>query len=157
LEINHAGEYSISDSIDRIDFVQVTNMLKNAFWSTGIGIDKVRKGALNSALVLAAYHKHDSLVGYSRVISDKTRFAYILDVYVDEAHRKKGIARAMVKSALNHPDFTDIYQWLLITRDAHDVYRAAGFGPLPEPGKWMCILKPRPERQGTVRPMPQGE
>jgi GNAT superfamily N-acetyltransferase len=139
-------DYLISDSIDRIDFERVTRLLKDAFWSKDIGEAEVRKGAANSALVVAAHHAADGLAGYLRVISDKTRFAYILDVYVDEAHRGRGLARSMVRFALDHPEMTDVYQWILITRDAHDVYRAAGFEPLWEPGRWMSIWKPRPDR-----------
>jgi ribosomal protein S18 acetylase RimI-like enzyme len=146
MKIIHSEDYIINDSIERIDFDQVRNMLKNAFWSKDIGIEEIRKGASNSALVVAAYYKDDSIAGYLRVISDKTRFAYILDVYVDEPHRRKGLARSMVRFALNHPDLSDVYQWILITRDAHDVYRGVGFQPLPEPDKWMCIIKQRPDR-----------
>ncbi len=121
-------------------------MLKNAFWSRDISVEEIRKGARNSALVVAAYNSDGFVVGYLRVISDKTRFAYILDVYVHEEHRRRGIARAMVGFALNHPDLSDVYQWILITRDAHEVYRGVGFQPLPEPDKWMCIWKQRPDR-----------
>src|SRR3990172_3297060 len=103
MKTTHSEHYAIDDSIERIDFDQVRNMLKNAFWSKGIGIEEIKKGASNSALVVAAYDTDHSIAGYLRVISDKTRFAYILDVYVDEQHRHKGIARAMVRFAQNHP------------------------------------------------------
>jgi GNAT superfamily N-acetyltransferase len=77
------------------------------------------------------------------VISDKTRFAYILDVYMDEKYRRKGIGQAMIKFILNHPEIKDVYQWVLITRDAHGVYRKVGFQPLENPDKWMEIRNPR--------------
>lgn len=146
MEKSISESYIASDSIDRIDFEKVSNMLKHAYWSQGIGAAEVKKGALNSALVVAAYHTGGDLAGYLRVISDKTRFAYILDVYVHEAHRKNGIAKAMVRFAMDHPDLADVYQWLLITMDAHEVYRAVGFGTLVLPERWMCIMKQRPVR-----------
>lgn len=52
----------------------------------------------------------------------------------------------MVSFALNHPELKDVYQWLLVTRDAHDVYKSIGFQPLQHSDKWMSIIKPRPER-----------
>lgn len=146
MELNLSDQYLISDNAGSIDFEQVRSMLTRSFWSPGIGTAEVRKGAENSALVVTTRDRNNAMIGYLRVISDKTRFAYILDVYVDEKHRSRGIARAMVRFALDHPDLAEVYQWILITRDAHEVYRAVGFGPLPEPGRWMCILKPRPER-----------
>ena len=52
----------------------------------------------------------------------------------------------MVKFILNHPSLKDVYQWLLITRDAHGVYGKVGFKQLENPDKWMEIRLPRPER-----------
>ncbi len=69
-------------------------------------------------------------MGYARAISDATRYAYIRDVYVNENFRKQGVGQAMIKFILNHPKLKDVYQWLLITKDAHNVYSTAGFKPL---------------------------
>lgn len=128
-----------------MDFSRVTEMLSMSFWSPGIGIDEVTKGALNSALVIGAYD-NDEQVAYARVISDKTRFAYILDVYVDERFRRKGIGQAMVNYILKHDDLKDVYQWMLITKDAHGVYGKCGFRELSRPEDWMEIRKARPGR-----------
>lgn len=146
MEIKINEKYYISDAFDKIDFNQVRDMLKDAYWSKDISVKEIKKGANNSALVVAAYNEGNNVVGYLRVISDKTRFAYLLDVYVHEKHRKKGIGRSMVRFALNHPELKDVYLWLLITKDAHDVYKSLGFQPLQEAYKWMSIIKPRPER-----------
>ncbi len=146
MEIKINEKYYISDAFDKIDFNQVRDMLKDAYWSKDISVEEVKKGANNSALVVAAYDEDTNIVGYLRVISDKTRFAYLLDVYVHKKHRKKGIGRSMVRFALNHPELKDVYVWLLITKDAHDVYKTLGFQPLQETYKWMSIIKPRPER-----------
>ena len=136
----------ISDDIKKIDFDKVTRMLQEAFWSKDIGINEVKQGAANSALVIGTFSQEGDQIGYARAISDKTRFAYILDVYVDERFRKQGIGQGMVKFILNHPDLKDVYQWLLITRDAHGVYGKTGFKQLENPDKWMEIRNPRPER-----------
>lgn len=146
MEIEINEKYYMSDALEKVDFTQVRDMLKDAYWSKDISVEEIKKGAHNSAMVVATYDKDNNVVGYLRVISDKTRFAYLLDVYVHEKHRRKGIGRLMVSFALNHPELKDVYQWLLITKDAHDVYKPLGFQPLQEAYKWMSILKPRPER-----------
>ena len=51
--------------------------------------------------------------------------------------RGKGLARAMVRSALEHPEHQGLRRWALATRDAHGVYQAVGFEPLPSPDRWM--------------------
>ena len=98
-------------------------------------MDRIKRGAANSALVLGAYVGTEQ-VGFLRVVSDKSRFAYICDVWVDEKHRGKGIARQMVSYALAHPDFSTV-NWLLATVDAHKVYSKLGFQALPNPERWM--------------------
>jgi len=140
------SKFKIVDGIKKMDFAKITAMLKNAYWSKGIGIDEVKEGAKHSTLVVGSFTKEGTQVGYARVISDKSRFAYILDVYVDENFRRKGIGQAMIKFILNNPELKDVYQWLLITKDAHDVYSKAGFKPLENPDRWMEIRNPRPGR-----------
>jgi GNAT superfamily N-acetyltransferase len=139
-------EISIKDGQDKMDFQKVTDLLSQSYWSPGIKIEEVRKGASNSALVVGAFLPDQSQIGYARVISDKTRFAYILDVYVADNYRKMGIGRRMVKYILSHDSLRDVYQWLLITKDAHGVYRKAGFNPLSRPADWMEIRLDRPKR-----------
>lgn len=132
--------YEIDDSFDRLDFLILESWLTRTYWSPGIRIEEILKGARNSALNVGCYHRGNQ-VGYLRVASDKTRFGYIMDVYVEDAHRRKGLAQAMVRFAMAHPDLVDVYLWLLATQDAQSVYAKAGFGPLPVPGNWMVIRK----------------
>lgn len=144
--MNHPfKEYEISDDLQRIDFKKVTEWLAGSYWSPGIGQAEVEKGARNSSLVMGAYTQNGSQVGYARMASDKTRFAYIMDVFVDPAQRNKGIAQALIRFAMAHPDHQAVYQWLLATKDAQKVYAKAGFKPLPYPESWMMIKKERPK------------
>ncbi len=99
--------------VTSMDFERVTEMLSQAYWSPGIKIDEMKKAAVNSALVIGAFSEEDRQIAYGRVISDKTRFAYLTDFYVDMEFRKKGICRKMVELVLAHPDLADVYQWLL--------------------------------------------
>jgi N-acetylglutamate synthase-like GNAT family acetyltransferase len=139
-------KYSLKDGYEQMDFDKVTRMLKDVWWSPGIKKSEILQGAQNSALLVGAFIADNEQVGYSRVISDKTRLAYILDVIVDERYRKQGIGQAMIKYILNHPALKDVYQWLLLTKDAHGVYRQVGFNPVAEPDKWMEIRNTRPNR-----------
>ena len=139
------GEIGIKVGCESMDFAKVTEMLSKAFWCIGIKIDEVKKGASNSALVVGAFHENVQ-VGYARAISDKTRFACILDVYVDEPYRKKGIGQLMMKSILSNEELKDVYQWFLITKDAHRVYGKVGFKALTRSNDWMEIKKVRPKR-----------
>ena len=144
-----SGDYEIDDDFGRLDFQVLERWLTATYWSPGIRIPELLKGARNSALNLGCYGGGEQ-VGYLRVASDRTRFAYIMDVYVEETHRRRGLARALVETAMSHPELSDVYQWALATRDAQAVYAQVGFGPLPAPGNWMILRKEK------VRP-PAGE
>ena len=131
---------------DRIQVEAVRQMLSKAFWCPDITETEIRKGIHNSALVVGAYLPDGKQIGFLRVISDKVRFAYILDVIVHENHRRKNLGQNMVRYALSHKDLKDVYQWLLVTQDAHGVYVKCGFQKLGNPENWMSIIKSRPDR-----------
>jgi GNAT superfamily N-acetyltransferase len=139
-------DFIIRDGLEEMDFEKVTEMLSKAFWSPEIKIAEVKKGAENSALVVGAFLLNRTQIGYARVISDKTRFAYILDVYVDENYRKRRIGHKMIKYILDNNELKDVYQWMLITKDAHAFYSKNGFKPISLPLDWMEIRNERPKR-----------
>ena len=139
----HSG-YVLSDDLERIDFGTVTAWLAASYWSPGIERAEVERGARHSSLVVGAYDASGAQVGYARVASDRTRFGYFMDVFVDEGHRGHGIGRAMVAFAMDHPEHRPVYLWLLATNDAHGVYAKLGFEPPPHPERMMILRKPWP-------------
>ena len=137
----------IRDGMGNMDFAQITAMLSGARWCPGIGQDKVRQAAENSALVVGAFAESEQ-VGYARVISDKTRFAYLSDVFMREDFRGRGVATMMLHHILAHESLADVVQWYLKTFDAHPLYEKAGFHVIDNPGNWMGLVK---ELQGPMR------
>jgi GNAT superfamily N-acetyltransferase len=130
------GDYELDDDLGRVDFDTVHSWLTNTYWSPGISREKVVRAAQNTSLVVSAYHG-DTQVAYMRLISDKTTFAWVSDVFVDVAHRGKGLATAMMQFALDHPDYQGLRRWVLATKDAHNVYSKVGFELIPNPERWM--------------------
>jgi GNAT superfamily N-acetyltransferase len=145
MEATFLNKYKIDDDYSRIDFDKLQRWLSSAYWSIGIGKEEIEKGARNSSIVVGAYLAQEQ-VAFLRVVSDKTRFAYFLDVFVDEDHRRQGLAKALINHVFEHPDFKDVYMWLLATRNAHPVYRELGFKPLENPQDWMIISRGRVNR-----------
>jgi GNAT superfamily N-acetyltransferase len=152
-----APGYIFREGFEVMDFGRVHAWLAATYWTPGIPRERVERAARNSALVLGAFTPEGVQVGFMRVVSDKTRFAYLCDVIVDESHRNRGIARAMVEFALGHPEFATVTTWTLATRDAHGVYAPLGFLPVTEPvsrpADWM-ILRRKPESSAPSSPMP---
>ncbi len=144
--MNRKNDLQIKYGFDQMDFDKVREMLKVVSWSINIKKDEVIQGARNSALLVGVFTSENEQIGYSRVISDKTRFAYIMDVVVDERYRRQGLGQRMIKYILDHPDLKDVYQWLLRTKDAHGVYNKVGFNSISNPNEWMEIMHNRPQR-----------
>jgi N-acetylglutamate synthase-like GNAT family acetyltransferase len=138
-------EFSTDPARLRMDDIHA--MLSATDWSPGITKDEIASGIRNSALVVGAYAEEGRQVGYCRVISDKTRFAYLLDVIIAEDCRHRGIGQAMVCYTVSHPELRHVYQWLLKTSDAHGVYAKCGFAPVEDLERWMGKMQPRPERR----------
>jgi len=136
----------INAHIENLRIDDIHAMLSKVFWSPNITKAEILKGIKNSALVVGAYRDETRQIGFLLVVSDTVRFAYLMDVVVQEDYRRQGIGQRMVNCALSHPDLKDVYQWLLITKDAHGVYEKCGFTLLKNPEKWMSILSPRPDR-----------
>ena len=136
--------YQLTFGMQAMDFDKVTAMLSTVFWCKGIQREEVVQGAANSALVVGAFLESGAQIGFARAISDKTRFAYILDVVVEEAFQRQGVGQAMIRYILAHPELKDVYQWFLVSTTAREVYRKVGFKELTHPEKWMEIRSPRP-------------
>ena len=76
-------------------------------------------------------------IGYARVVTDYAVFAYLMDVFIAEAHRGKGYGKELIAAVLNHEDLKQMPTWRLATSDAHLLYEKFRFGPLAHPEKMM--------------------
>ena len=145
------GEYLVREGIEAMDFSRVHGWLAACYWSPDIARETVERGARHSALVIGMFTAAGVQVGYARVVSDCTRFAYICDVIVDDAYRGRGIGRSMVRHALAHPELATVKTWTLATRDAHGVYAPLGFKPMTDPESrsesWMVRRVTPPETE----------
>lgn len=127
--------YELVDDPARIDVAAAHAYLARSYWSPGIPLATVARAIANSLCV--AVRKDGGQVGFARVVTDRATFAYLADVYVLEAHRGRGLARAMVAHLQAHPELQGLRRWLLFTVDAHDVYEALGWSALAHPERGM--------------------
>ena len=127
---------TLSDDPARIDLDRVHGWLTDSYWTPGITRERVAKQNAASHC-LGAYHAEHGQVGFARVISDRASFAWLCDVWVDQAARGHGIARSMVRWFLDHPDYATVRRFALSTADAHGVYAELGFHPARQPERYM--------------------
>jgi ribosomal protein S18 acetylase RimI-like enzyme len=139
------GEYEVSDDAARIDVGVVHGFLTGTYWSEGVGQEIVAK-AIRNSLCFGVYREGE-LVGFARCVTDRATFAYVCDVFVAPAHRGRGLGKWLVECLLAHPDLQGLRRICLMTRDAHSLYRAFGFRPMPDATRYLEIHRPDVYRQ----------
>ena len=135
------GTYTLSDDLARLDLDALHAYLREAYWSRGLPREVLER-AVAGSLCVGVYEAGGAQVGFARFVTDYATFCYVCDVYVLEAHRGRGLARAMLAMALEHPQLQGLRRWMLVTRDAHPLYAACGFTPLAHAERHMEKSRP---------------
>jgi GNAT superfamily N-acetyltransferase len=125
----------ISTDPARLDLDAVTDMLSRAYWAVGRPRDRIERSIQNS-LVFGVYDDRRQ-IGFARVVSDYTTFAWLCDVFILEEYRGQGIGKWLMETVITHADLQGLKRWMLATRDAHGLYRQFGFTPIENPERWM--------------------
>lgn len=131
--------YEIESDPDRLDVGLVHEWLStDAYWARGRSRQRVEQ-TVRASVNFAAYAPAGAQVAYARVVTDHAVVAWVCDVYVARPHRGNGLGTWLAIAIREYLEPFQIKRVMLSTDDAHDVYRRAGFVPLPEPGKLMVL------------------
>ncbi len=146
----HAG-YLITDDPARLDADAIHAYLTQSYWAAGIPRSIVER-SLQHSLCLGLYAADGAQVGLIRVVTDSATFAYLCDVYVLEAHRGHGLAKAAMRALEAHPRLQGIRRFHLVTQDAHGLYAQFGFKVVEQPGRHMEKRDPDVYRRLAPQP-----
>ena len=127
--------FTISTDPARLDRAMIHEFLAASYWAKGIPRETVDR-SIEGALCFGVY-ENGRQVGFARVITDRATFAYLADVFVLESHRGRGLAAWLMETILAHPDLQGLRRWMLLTRDAHPLYRRVGYTELAHPERVM--------------------
>ena len=116
----------ITDDRERVDVIQLLELYKTTWWALNRSASDVRRALENSHPVVSAWDGAH-LVGFTRVISDRTYRATIWDVIVRPSHQGRGIGKRLLDFVLEHPDLKSVSSFLLLTKDKHAFYERLGF------------------------------
>jgi GNAT superfamily N-acetyltransferase len=139
---NINGEsFLISDDKLLLDVETIHDYLcGESYWSKGIGINKVQK-SIQHSLCFGVYFNQQQ-IGFARVISDYSTIAYLGDVYILKEHRGLGLSKVLMEFVMSEPDLQHLRRWILLTSDAHELYKQFGWKDINSPDKWMEIYNP---------------
>lgn len=133
-------EFVCSTEKDLLKIHVIHDYLSNrSYWAKGRTLEEVNRSIEYSTCF--GVYKGNDMVGFTRVVSDFTIYAYILDVFVLEEHRGLGLGKFLMNCVMNHSELKRIKRWMLGTDDAHGLYRQYGFTSLKEVEKHMEFVK----------------
>ena len=132
--------FTISTDPARLDIDAIVDMLSRAYWAIGRPRERTER-AIRNSLVFGVYDG-ERQIGVARVVTDYSIFAYLCDVFIHEEYRAAGLGKWLIQAIMDHPDLAGMRRWVLVTNDAHGLYRQYGFSPLDDPEEWMQNFKP---------------
>lgn len=134
-------EFFISTDKSKLDITLIHDFLSNrSYWAQGRTLETSEKSIQNS-LCFGIYNQEENMVGFARVATDYAIFAYVMDVFIVETERGKGLGKMLVKSIMEHPELCKLRRIMLATQDAHTLYEQYGFRRIEKPENFMEIVR----------------
>lgn len=136
-----AAELTISSDKANLDIEMIHAFLsRQTAWAQGMSRDTLER-AIAGSLCFGGY-VGGRQIAFARLITDEATFAYLCDVFVLPDYRGKGYASALMKHVFASPSLTGLRRIVLVTTDAHHVYRPHGFRELANPERYMELHDP---------------
>ncbi len=137
----HNGHFVISTDPHRLDIGAIHRFLSHwSGWETeGIPNATVER-AIRNSLNFGMY-EGERQIGFARVVTDYATFAFILDDYIEESHRGRGLGKWLMHTIQQHPHLQGLRRWMLYTSDQR-IYAKMGFRALVDPDTYMEIFDP---------------
>jgi len=131
-------EISLDNRLLNLEMIH-NYLSQDAYWAQGRTLATVVKSISNS--ICFGMYSDGVQIGFGRVVTDYAVFAWIMDVFVVDQHRGKGLGKLIVHAIVNHPELQDLSRWGLTTMDAHGLYEQFGFVRVGDSDNHMEMVK----------------
>ncbi|WP_413692536.1 GNAT family N-acetyltransferase [Psychromonas sp. KJ10-2] len=133
--------YKISSDPKQMDLSVIHGYLAGSYWAKGVPLSTMQT-AINNSFCFGVFTEAGQQVAFARMITDYATSAYLADVFVLPEHRGKGLSKWLVQTIIDHPQLQGLRRMLLVTSDAHNLYRKFGFSALASPELFMELHRP---------------
>ncbi len=124
-----------------MDLDTIFNFVKKSYWGRSRTIEE-QQIAMDNSINFGLFFNGNQ-IAYTRVMTDKVFFAYVLDFFVLENFQGKGLGKLLMSNVLNFSSLKEIDKWMLATKDAHGLYSQFGFEVVKNPSKLMDRMSNR--------------
>jgi GNAT superfamily N-acetyltransferase len=139
----HREQFTISTDPARLDMDTICEFFKRSYWASTRPRERTER-AIQNSLVFGVYDGGKQ-IGMARVVSDYSIFAYLCDVFIHEDYRSHGLGKWLIQTVMEYPDLKEMRRWVLVTNDAHGLYKQYGFTSIEDPEHWMQKFRRFPE------------
>lgn len=130
------SEFNISTDKSKLDISLIHKYLsQESYWAKNIPIN-IANQSIENSLCFGVY-KDNSQIGFARIISDYTTFAYLADVFILHEYRGKGLSKWLLDCIEEHPNLQNLRRWMLMTHDAQPLYIKKGWNVAQYPERVM--------------------
>ncbi len=134
----------VSTENSRLDVAMIHRFLANdSYWVRGISRADVEH-CIKHSLCFGVY-ADGRQIAFGRVVTDYVRFAHVLDVFVLEEFRGRGIGKLLIGHMLSDPALRSIVRFTLGTADAQGLYSQFGFAAPANPERQMELIRSKPQ------------
>lgn len=126
---------TISTDKEKLQIYVIHQFLTETYWAKGRTLEEVKK-TIEHCLCFGMY-LDGKQIGFARLATDYTVFAYLMDVFVLPEYRGKGYSKQLMKAINEEPQLQSCKVWMLKTSDAHKLYKQFGYTELKYPEKVM--------------------
>jgi GNAT superfamily N-acetyltransferase len=117
--------FTITTDPATLDIEVIHSYLVRSYWKRGVPKEHVAR-SLKYSLNFGLFDGN-SQIGFARVVTDYTDFAYLCDVFILESYQGQGLGQWLMACILACPDLQGLGRFTLATRDAQEFYRKFGF------------------------------
>lgn len=130
--------FRFSDDISLIDRELVHHWLsEQSYWAQGRPRE-TQDAAMDASRNYCILDADDRQVAYARVVTDGVTFAWLCDVFVDEAARGHGLGKMLVEGVIDDLQHSSsVKRIVLATSTADGLYAKYGFAESPGPNRYM--------------------
>ena len=89
---------------------------------------------------MISYFNHIAKPGPQTTLKQHIMAANAFISFFDKADgesTQKGLSKWLVETIMSHPDLQGLRRWILLTGDAHGLYRQFGWTDLADSTRWM--------------------
>ena len=130
------SKITITKDKSTLDLPMIIAYLQNSYWAKERSVNTIRK-SIEHSMCFGVY-LDGKQIGFTRVVSDRSVFAYLMDVFILDEHQGNGYGKQLMRTILSDSDLIDVENWFLRTMDAQGLYQQFGFTELEFPERTMA-------------------